>query len=84
MGSPENNFNKAERLKWIKNTFIFSIPTLLALLSSLQTIVTGTNGTFFPSKVQLIFIMGGAYQTLVASLIDFLIKYRSDNSKKEL
>ncbi len=80
VGSPQNELTSSDWKKWGKNTLIFSIPTILALLTSLQSIITGES--VFPSHTQLVFVVGSAYQALLASTIDLLIKYRSDNTKK--
>ena len=77
-GSGANDMNKTEWKRWIRNAFIFSIPTWLALLNSLQSVFTGES--LIPNDKQLTFIIGSAYQAFLASMIDLLIKFRSDNS----
>lgn len=61
--SNKDSLNKTDLSKWLKNTFLFSIPALLALLGALQGGVDW--------KVAL----GFAGQALITSSIDLLRKY---------
>ena len=63
MKPKKNTLNRAEVEKWLNNTFLFSIPALLAFLTALQ----GGN---------LQFALGAGYSALLASLIDLIKKYK--------
>ena len=52
--------------RWVRNTIIFSIPALIATLTSLQS---GQN---------LEFALGAGYSALLGSLIDLARKYNSE------
>ncbi|HEX2910378.1 MAG TPA: hypothetical protein VH186_06185 [Chloroflexia bacterium] len=62
--SVKDDLNYQDVKKWATNTFIFSIPTLLAFLQGLQT-------------NDFKFALGAAYSAMLCSLIDLLIKYKT-------
>lgn len=74
--SDTNELNKKDWKRWLRNLFIFSIPTLLAFLYALQGFITNEN--HLPTSIQIWVAVGGAYQTLLASLIDLFIKYKKE------
>lgn len=60
-----DTLNKSDIAKWIKETFIFSIPAILAFLVAFQ------NGA------DVKFALGAGYSALVASLINLYGKYKA-------
>lgn len=63
--SPKDTLNKADILKWAKNTLLFSLPAITVFLIALR-------GGVDPRLA-----LGMAYQALIASSLDLLTKYSS-------
>lgn len=61
--SNKDSLNWNDLRKWGKNSFLFSIPALLAYLTALQ------------SGGSMSFAAGAAYSAILASSIDLLRKY---------
>lgn len=75
--SDGNELNKKDWKRVFRNFFLFSSPAILAVLFALQGFITNEN--HLPNQAQIWLAIGSGYQAFLASFIDLLQKYKSEN-----
>lgn len=75
--SDGDQLNKHDWSRIIRNFLVFSSPALLAALFALQGFITNEN--HLPNQAQIWLAIGSGYQALLASVIDTIQKFKSEN-----
>lgn len=72
-----DQLNKKDWKRILRNFIVFTIPTDIAILFALQGFITNEN--HLPTQMQIWVAIGAGYQATIASLIDILQKFKSEN-----